>query len=253
MVIGLGYSIFRRKPKRLTGIERVIETASCKRRYALVRVVHTHNDTCRLCKIEHFDFSRAVTVFEDEFCLAALLYVALYVLIYIAVSVSCYRDRACPRRNIGSNTLDHYRRSEYRAVEHCSHSTVGAFPHLSEIVFLYSLRVGRNSRTLDAYSVLFDSVGSLYRYGVLGLFSLDKSEVVVFTPEVYERIYENILYPRPDKSGHFVAVKLYYRRSHLYFFHTFLRKVISPPLLNAQGAEILLFRLYLFRARFASV
>ena len=128
-------------------------------------------------------------------------------------------DGLFPCGNIGRDALDQNRRTEHGAVKYGSDGAVGRLPHLLEIVFAHSRRVGGNGSALDRNAVFPGGFRTVEGHLIVGFVAVNQTEIVILRLEIDIGINEYVLDHLPDDAGHFVAVHLDKRRFHLNFFH----------------------------------
>ena len=147
-------------------------------------------------------------------------------------------DRLCPCGDIGLDTLYDYRCAEYCTVKCSTDSSVRRFPHLCKIVLRHSCSVRSDSCTLYSNAVLLCSLSRIDSYLILCLFTVLKTEVIVFCIELYIWFKESFLDPLPEYSCHLISVHFDERSFHSYFSHWYY-------LLKMSISAIIFFRISL--------
>ena len=117
--------------------------------------------------------------------------------INIAVCMSCNCNRLFPRRYERGNSFYDNRRPENRSVQNCSQRSVGALPHLGEIIFFNSLRIRRYCGAFYPYAVFFYGFARFYGYLIRGLFPFRQTQIVIFGFQIHIRNYQQVFNPLP--------------------------------------------------------
>ena len=226
MVILLGNGILCGKPQILFDIQRIVETAS---REALNRAVDIvlSLDNARAGKVV-YQFLRDRSVFRgvDQFHLACSRNLHLGSLIHISVSMSGDGNGLLPVLHAGFNPFYHDGRTENRSVQDRPDRSVGALPHLLQIVLLHAGRVGGNGGALDCDAVLLCGFRGIHRYLIICGVSVLQAQIIILCLQVDEGSQKLVLDHLPENSGHLISVHLHQRGFHLNFIHHF------PPFLQ---------------------
>src|ERR1700761_8754207 len=102
--------------------------------------------------------------------------------------------RRCPVRYqtwyIGHNN----RLAENGAIQYITDSTVWRFPHLLQVKLLNTGLIGCNGSTFYAYTILFNSIGSINSYLVVCFITIFQSQVVILNINVKVRDNQFIFY-----------------------------------------------------------
>ena len=156
---------------------------------------------------------------DHQLRLAGAVHVQLGVFIDIAISMTGDGNGLFPGGDNGVNPLHHHRGAENRAVQQGADGAVGAFPHLLEMIFLHPLGVGGDGGAFHAHPQLFDGLGRIHRYPVVGFIPMRQSQVIVIGFQLHKGQQQLLLDRLPNDPGHLVAVHLHQRGAHLDLFH----------------------------------
>ena len=107
--------------------------------------------------------------------------------------------------------------TENSTIENRTNRSVGALPHFMELVFVHTLMIRRNGRTLHSHTILLRCLSRVNSNLVACLVTLRKTEVVVFCFQIHERENQLVLNHFPEDSGHLVTIHLYQWSGHLNF------------------------------------
>src|SRR5208337_1571068 len=151
-------------------------------------------------------FSPASRGHKYNFCCSRLLNNEFGVFINIAIGVAANDDRFLPFMHSRRYVCHDNRLSEYRAVKYGTDRPVRALPLLLKAVFLYSGRIGGNSRTLDPEAELLYGMGRFNSDTVVRLIPVPNAEVIIPQVDIQVRIYEFFFYELPHYPGHLIPV-----------------------------------------------
>ena len=129
MVILFRNRILRRKPEILLCIKCIIEAASRKALNRTIQIVHPlqHARTTEIK--DRLPLCRTVLSGKNKLGFSRSVHDHLCILIYIAIRMSCDRDRLFPAPHIRLNTFYGDWCTEYRTIENRTNRTIRAFPH----------------------------------------------------------------------------------------------------------------------------
>src|SRR5207248_11103610 len=96
--------------------------------------------------------------------------------VLIAKGMAANDDGCRPVGYQAGNIIDNNRLAEHGSVEDIADGAVGAFPHLFQAEFFYTRFVGRDGSAFNAYAVLFDGIGGIDGYLVVGLVAVLHAE-----------------------------------------------------------------------------
>ena len=118
------------------------------------------------------------------------------------------------------DAVDHDGGTEHGAVQHGADGTVGALPHLVQLVLVHALGIGGDGGALDRHAILLVGKSSVHGHLVAGGIAVGQAKVIVFGLEVHKRKDQFVLDHLPQNAGHFVAVHLDEGRGHFDLFHS---------------------------------
>ena len=193
MVVFLGDRILRRKPQILLRIQREIKTCLRKTGDGLVRVVDSLQNAGAGEIMDRLPYLTAILRREDKLRLTGAGHLDLRILIHIPVSVTGQGDRLLPVPHTWLDPLDNDGRPEHRAVQSRPDRAVGAFPHLFQVIFCHSGRIGRDRRTFYRHTVLLRSLGAVKRHLVIRLIAVLQSQVVILCLQIDIRQQQLVL------------------------------------------------------------
>ena len=223
LVILLGDGILCRKPKILLSVERILEARMCKGANGIILVVASLQNA-RALKIINRLAEGLIPLFigKNELCLSLGGNAILGCLIDITVSVTRNGDRLFPIANGRTNRINENGSAENGTVENGTDSSVRALPHLGEIIFFYTLLVGRDGCTLYCNAVFLSCVCRVKGNLIFRFFTLGETEIVIFGFEIDKWEKKLILDHLPKNSCHFVAIHFDQRCFHLNLTHLIL-------------------------------
>ncbi len=188
--------------------------------YGLIQVMKALNDAGSLKFMDQLAGLISILVCKDQFRFAGAVYTVLHISIDITVGMTRHDDGGLPSADIGFDPLDQDRSTENSTVQSRTDRSVGALVHSLQIVFLYTSRIGGNSRALDSDTIFFRGFCSIYCDLVIGLIPLRESEVIILCLEIDVGKKEIILDHFPDDTGHLISIHLYKRSLHHNFAHS---------------------------------
>ena len=227
MIVCLGDGVLCSKPQILLDAERIIEACSCKSTNGLVCVVHTLENA----RIRVFENSPAllpsVGISNHKLGSCRAFHSYLCVLINIAVCVTSDGNRLLPAGNERLDAVNEDRSSEYGTVEHCPDGSVGALPHLCQVVLRHSLSIGSNGGALNGNTEFLGLLSSIDSNLILGGFTVLESEIKILRLKMNIGIDNDILDLLPDYPGHLIAVHLDERCLHCNLSHALFSPLLE--------------------------
>ncbi len=219
MVVFLGNGILGGKPQILPGIQRIIKAAPGKafdRTYQVMlpldnaRPGKFMDQLPGLCTILR-------RIHQLTFAGARDLHLAC--LVHIPIGMAGNRNRLLPVPDARLDALDRNRGAEYGAVKNRADGTVGAFPHLFEIIFRHTGSVGGNGSAFDGHAILLGGLRRVKSYLVIRLIAVLQAQIVIFCLQIHKRQNQLILNHFPKNAGHLIPIHLHQRSCHFNFFH----------------------------------
>ena len=177
MVILFGDGIFCGKPQILLRIQRILKTCLCKAADRLFRIMYALKDSRSVKCMNHFPCLRAILCGKHKFCLPGPGHLYLRVLIYISVSMSGQCNRLLPVAHTGFYSLNDNRCAEHSAIQRSTNCPIGAFPHLFEVIFFHTRRIGGNGGTFHSHTIFSGSLRTVQCHLIF-------CGIAVFQPQV---------------------------------------------------------------------
>ncbi|OPZ95281.1 MAG: hypothetical protein BWY70_02041 [Bacteroidetes bacterium ADurb.Bin408] len=153
---------------------------------------------------------------ENKFSFTFSRHAVLNIFINITICVTRDGDRFFPCGNEWCYAAHCYWRPEYCAVKYCPDCSVGALPHLCEVIFLYPLSVGGYSGAFHSNAIFFCGNCGIGCNLVFCFLPVFKSKVVVFGFQINIWLKEYILDELPYNPCHLISVHLNERCGHFY-------------------------------------
>ncbi len=146
------------------------------------------------CEImDRLPYLTAVLRRKDKLRLTGAWHLDLRILIHVPVSVTGQGDRLLPVSYAWLDPLYNNGRPEHRAVQSRPDRAVGAFPHLFQVIFCHSGRIGRDRRTFYRHTVLLRSLGAVKRHLIVRLIAVLQSQVVILCLQIDIRQQQLVL------------------------------------------------------------
>ena len=220
VVILLGNGVLGAKPQILLHVQCVVEAAAGKAADGIVLVVLALQHTGTF-KIEHGGtLLGAVGTGEQQLCLTGTGDAELRALVHVAIGMAGDGDGLFPVLDHRLDAVDHDGGTEHGAVQHGADGTVGALPHLVQLVLVHALGIGGDGGALDRHAILLVGKSSVHGHLVAGGIAVGQAKVIVFGLEVHKRKDQFVLDHLPQDAGHLVAVHLDEGRGHFDLFHS---------------------------------
>ena len=143
--------------------------------------------------------------------------------------MTCNGNRFFPVRDEGNNSLYKDGGTEHCAIQNSADCSVGRLPHLMEIIFLHTGRVGSNSSAFHSHSIFFCGHSTVICYLVAGQIPVFQAKIIVFCFQIYVGRKKDILNHLPDNPGHFIPIHLNKGSGHSDFVcHIAYLRFVSP-------------------------
>ena len=144
-------------------------------------------------------------------------------LVLVAEGVAADDDRLRPARHEARHVAAYDRLAEDHPAEDVADGAVGRLPHLLELEFLDALLVRRDGGAFHADADLFDRIGAVDRYLVVGLIANLHRKVEIAKVDVEIGMNEAVADEVPHDARHLVTVEFDDRIFNLDLSHVYSR------------------------------
>lgn len=172
-IVFLQYRIFCCKIERVLSLQCEFEATMSKSFNTIIGVVHTKTDSTLPIVMENFHFLHAAIIgFENYLKFAWFFHNKVSGFILITESMSPDDNRLLPAWHQSRNIFDDNRLTKNSTIQYISDGAIRTFPHRLQFKFLNPCLIRCNSRTLDPYFTLLNSIGSIDSNLVVGSISM---------------------------------------------------------------------------------